>query len=70
MNDNDMHYDRAEIPLAHSFDVLFCGGCPNAHLVFFDKRDRPLLQAIITVAQARCIIERIRARDPNFKDAE
>jgi hypothetical protein len=70
MNDNDMHYDREDIPLAHSFDVLFCGACPNAHLLFFDADGAPLLQAIISAAQARRIIERIRARDPNFTDAK
>lgn len=60
--------DRKDIPQANSFQVFFCGACPNAHVVFFDAHDRPLLQAIVSGTQARKMATAIDAHDPNFRE--
>lgn len=56
------------IPSAVEFDILFCGTCPNAHLVFIGIDGVALAQATMSAKQARMIIDGIRKRDPNFKE--
>ena len=55
-----------EIPVSHFFRIHFCGHCPNAHLLFFDRRYQPLAQATMSAAQAEQVAREIRKRDPNF----
>lgn len=61
---------RRAIPPASSFDIWFCGECPHAHLIFRDKHNVPLCQAIISAAQADHVAASIRRRDPNFVESE
>lgn len=62
--------DRKDIPEANSFQVFFCGACPNAHVVFFDANDKPLLQAIVNATQARKIAAAIDDNDPDFREVD
>jgi hypothetical protein len=53
---------------ASKFILLFCGECPNAHLVFFDQNEEPIVQATMTYRQAKEIADKIKSKDPNFKE--
>jgi hypothetical protein len=57
-----------DIPQADHFEVCFCGGCPNAHVLFFDEHDRLIMQAVLSAGQAEKIAREIRKRDPNFRE--
>jgi len=61
-------FDSDDVPKAHHYDLFFCGHCPNAHLIYFDEQERPLLHATISAQQADRIAERIRDNDPNFRE--
>jgi len=54
-------------PIADRFVISFCGDCPNAHILYFDKQDHPIAQATMSRKQALDIAEVIDANDPNFK---
>lgn len=56
------------IPRAKGFDVKFCGHCPHAHVIFKDKDDLPICQAVLGLENLRSIAEEIYARDPNFRE--
>lgn len=56
-------------PRARGFDTIFCGHCPNAHLVYFDHQGSYICHATISLSQCRTIEAAILARDPNFKEA-
>jgi hypothetical protein len=43
----DKPFDASGIPRANSWDLRFCGNCPNGHLIFFDCEDRPIAHAHI-----------------------
>lgn len=55
-----------EVPKAHGFDVVFCGHCPNAHIIFNDG-SRIICAAVLSASQAEGIAKSIRERDPNFR---
>ncbi|HMA75331.1 MAG TPA: hypothetical protein VKP67_28170 [Xanthobacteraceae bacterium] len=54
-------------PIADRFVFSFCGDCPNAHILYFDKDNHPIAQATMSRAQALSIAEAIDNNDPNFK---
>jgi hypothetical protein len=56
-----------DIPQAHSFQVRFCGACPNGHLISYDADGVPICQAVLSAQQAQEIADKIRANDPNFR---
>lgn len=62
-----MPHAREDIPQAASFDVAFCGHCPNAHVIFRGENGE-LWQAVISAAQADNLAKAIRARDPNYRE--
>lgn len=47
---------------AHHFKVHFCGHCLNAHVIFYDENEVPLLEATMGADQAEGIAEKIRSR--------
>jgi len=55
------------IPQADRYDIWFCGACPNAHLLFFDKNNVPICQAVLGATQAETIGAAIRKNDPSFR---
>ena len=62
--------DATDIPKAHSFELYFCGDCPNGHVVFLDASGEPIVSATISAGQARQLANRIAERDPNFREVE
>src|SRR5258708_11448910 len=39
------------VPKASRWEVLFCGHCPNPHILFFDEENKPICDATITLDQ-------------------
>ncbi len=48
------------VPKARSWEVLFCGHCPNPHILFFDEENRPICDATITLDQIARLPEMVR----------
>jgi hypothetical protein len=63
-------FDEHGIPRANSWQLHFCGHCPNAHLVFYDCENKPIAHATFTAAQYRNLATAIEAIDPNFTEVE
>jgi hypothetical protein len=63
-------FDTAGIPLAHRYEILFCGNCPGVHLIFFDVTDTPIAHATISADQARGILRAVTATDTDFREAD
>jgi hypothetical protein len=55
-------------PIAHSFDLKFCGDCPNGHVILLAKDGSPIAQFTISAVQAEKIAKTIRENDPNFRE--
>lgn len=64
----DKPFDSRGIPRANSWELRFCGNCPNAHLIFYDSEKKPIAHATMTAAQARSVAQSIEAKDPNFRE--
>ena len=64
----DKPFDSRGIPQANSFDIRFCGACPNAHLIFYDCDGKSIAHATLSAAQARRVLDAIEAIDPNFRE--
>jgi hypothetical protein len=58
--------DPATIPQADSWQLYFCGHCPNGHLVLFDAQGLPIAEAIMSASHAREVAKIIDSQNPNF----
>lgn len=62
--------DAATIPQADSWQLYFCGHCPNGHLVLFDAQSQPIAEAIMSASHAREVAKLIDSQNLNFANTK
>lgn len=56
------------VPEGVYFRVMFCGSCPNAHIIIYDENKIPFCQFALSASDCDRVAREIRARDPNFRE--
>jgi hypothetical protein len=61
-------FDARSIPQADSWQLCFCGHCPNGHLVLFDAQSLPIAQATMSASEAHEVAKLIDSQNPNLRE--